>query len=63
MTVDPENEQVRKAFKEAFANARRDGKIPRRTRADVTADRLGDEIPDGHDDLLRHLAERQPGGA
>lgn len=48
MTIDPKNEQIREAFKEAFANARRDGKIPRRTRAEVTADRLGDDAAHYH---------------
>jgi hypothetical protein len=31
--------------------------------ADSVLSALADEIPDGYDDLLRSLAERQPGGA
>lgn len=50
-TEDERNAAIRGAFSRAFKDAKAAGDVPRRHRAEVTADRLGDDIAHFHDRL------------
>jgi hypothetical protein len=50
-TENERNEAIRGAFSRAFKNAKTAGDVPRRHRAEVTADRLGDDVAHFHNRL------------
>lgn len=49
MSASQRADKIKAAFNRAFAEAKRDGTIPRRHRADVTADRLADDFSHWHE--------------